>query len=110
MIPLQCKAWAWAKDVIIWQAYGTYRVVHPHHPSVFAYTRTYEEEIYLVVLNFTQDHVGWEVPVGHRGVWSVFISNFGRAISDQELGEKIHLGAFDGIVWRRENPVTKDSV
>jgi hypothetical protein len=46
--------------------------------------------------------VEWDIPVEHRGVWSVVISNFGRATSDQELGEKIELGAFDSIILRRE--------
>lgn len=56
----------------------------------------------MVILNFTDDRVEWDIPVEHRGVWSVVISNFGRATSDQELGEKIELGAFDSIILRRE--------
>ena len=55
----------------------------------------------MVVLNFTDDLVEWDMPVEHRGVWSVVISNFGRATSDQELGAKVELGPFDGIIFRR---------
>lgn len=91
------------RDDVVRQVYGAYQLVDPHHPSVYAYTRTDGHETYLVVLNFTEDHVEWDVPVAHRGVWSIVISNFGRATSDQELGAKIELGPFDGIMWRRES-------
>ncbi|KAB5542557.1 hypothetical protein GE09DRAFT_1289885 [Coniochaeta sp. 2T2.1] len=82
--------------------YGAYQLVDPHHESVHAFTRTEGRETYLAVLNFTEDRVEWDVPAEHRGVWSVVISNFGRATAGQELGAKIELGPFDGIIWRRE--------
>ena len=85
------------------QVNGVYQLVDPHHESVCACTRTDGGETYFAVLNFTEDLVEWAVPVEHRGVWSVVISNFGRATADQELGAKIELGPFDGIIWRRES-------
>lgn len=88
---------------VVRQVCGAYQLVDAHHLSVYAYTRTDAHEIYLVVLNFSEDRAEWDVPGAHRGVWSVVISNFGRAISDQELGAKIELGPFDGIMWRRES-------
>lgn len=90
------------------QVYGAYQLVDPDHQSIYAYTRTDGEETYLVVLNFSDDHVEWDVPIAHHKAWSVVISNFGRAAMGCKLGVKMELGPFDGIVYRRQDLVRKE--
>jgi glycosidase len=90
-----------SRDWPCWQVYGSYELIDPDHLSVFAYTRTDEHETYLVVLSFAEERVEWDVPVAQRGEWQIVISNFGRVSTLQELGDKLELGTFDGIIWRR---------
>ena len=41
--------------------YGDYKVMDIKNPNIYAYTREYKDEEYLVVLNFTAKKVGFEV-------------------------------------------------
>jgi hypothetical protein len=88
--------------ILVWQIYGTYELVDEHHPSVFAYTRTHGGEIYLVVLNFFNEYVEWEIPIQYRGPLSVIITNSACVLSYQELVTKVQLGPYDGVIFRQE--------
>ncbi len=42
--------------------YGSYDLILPEHEKIYAFTRTLEDERLLVVLNFSQDAVVFEMP------------------------------------------------
>src|SRR5699024_1835448 len=42
--------------------YGSYELLLPESEDVFAYTRTYKDEKLLVVSNFTENTISFEVP------------------------------------------------
>lgn len=90
-----------SRKCLWWQVYGSYNIVDADHPSVFAYTRTYGDDTYLVVLNFKEDYVEWVVPVAYRKMWSVVISSFGRQYGHEKLGARLGLERFNGIVYAR---------
>ncbi len=43
--------------------YGSYAQLAPKHPSIYAYTRTYQNDRWVVVLNFSDQLVRWQSPV-----------------------------------------------
>jgi hypothetical protein len=89
-----------------WQIYGAYELVDEHHPSVFAYTRTHGGEVYLVALNFFNEHVEWEIPILNRGPLSVVITTSACILSYHERVTKVQLGPYDGVIFRREGSQT----
>jgi oligo-1,6-glucosidase len=42
--------------------YGTYDLILPEHPQIYAFTRTLENERLVVVLNFSQEFAVFELP------------------------------------------------
>ncbi|MDX5630250.1 MULTISPECIES: alpha-glucosidase [unclassified Brenneria] len=54
--------------------YGEYRDLDPQHNQLFAYTRTLEDQQYLVAINFSHDNVEWDIPDGKKIV-KTLISN-----------------------------------
>lgn len=61
--------------------YGSFDLVSPEHPDVFAYTRTADAGRSLVVVNFRPKEVIWTVPENLRECFSggqLLLSNYGR--------------------------------
>lgn len=54
--------------------YGEYRDLDPQHNQLFAYTRTLEDQQYLVAINFSHDNVEWDIPDGKK-IGKTLISN-----------------------------------
>ncbi|KAH7305546.1 putative alpha-glucosidase [Stachybotrys elegans] len=65
------SVWSFYRDIILLReqhptlVYGTWQLVDEPHASVFAYTRTQGREIYLVVLNFSDELIEWQLPKTH---------------------------------------------
>ena len=55
--------------------YGTYELLIPEDPSIFAYTRTLGNEKLLVVCNFTEQNLAFEIPTEFAGA-DCLISNY----------------------------------
>ena len=54
--------------------YGDYKDLDPANAHVFAYTRAFGSETYLVVLNFSRDTIAYELPGGLKA-GKLLISN-----------------------------------
>ncbi|KAK1757020.1 alpha-amylase [Echria macrotheca] len=89
--------------------YGAYQIVDEHHPSVFAYTRTHDGKVYLIVLNFGKDSVEWKVPQTQGMKWVPVKFTSDRVHLDQKR-TTLKLGPYDGAICKQENCETADSV
>lgn len=43
--------------------YGSYALLDPSHLAIYAYTRTYQNQVWAVVLNFSDQPVRWQSPI-----------------------------------------------
>ncbi|KAM7212542.1 alpha-glucosidase 1 [Rhypophila decipiens] len=79
--------------------YGAYHAVDEHHASIFAYTRTFEGDIYLIVLNFGSQDVEWEMPPTDGRAWVRV-----KSTRDDQAGESttLRLGPYGGVICKRE--------
>ena len=46
--------------------YGDYKDLDPQHPHIFAYTRTLDNQSYLVVHNFSAEPIVYTLPGGMK--------------------------------------------
>lgn len=76
---------------------GTYRLLLPDHPGIFAYERWREEEGLLVACNFTAQYQ--ELPIPDLTEGKMILGNYGDG------GDRKGLRAYEGIVWERQNPL-----
>lgn len=69
---------------------------------MFAYTRTYGEEIYLIVLNFGRECMEWGMPHTHGKGWTPV-----KFTSDYELSTPplttLRLGPYNGVICKQES-------
>ena len=77
--------------------YGDYRDLDPKNPKIFAYTRTLVKEQYMVVLNFSESAMSYNLPDGLKAVQLV-ISNLGKP---DDRGEVLHLKAWEARVYKQ---------
>ncbi len=72
--------------------YGDYELLLPDSRELYVYTRSYEGQKLLVVCNFTEKEIAWEIPQDLIGrVGRVLISNYGR----DTLEESVTLAAYE---------------
>ena len=76
--------------------YGDYKDLDPQNPKIFAYTRTLGDEKYLVVLNFSESVVSYNIPAGIKA-GQLVISNLGKPA---DRGETLHLKAWEARVYK----------
>ena len=76
--------------------YGDYKDLDPKNPKIFAYTRTLGNEKYLIVLNFSEGAVSYNLPAGLKASQLV-ISNLGKP---EDRGEVLHLKAWEARVYK----------
>ena len=76
--------------------YGDYKDVDPKNPKIFAYTRTLGKEKYLVVLNFTESAVAYNLPVGLKA-GQLVMSNLGKS---EDRGGVLHLKGWEARVYK----------
>jgi oligo-1,6-glucosidase len=77
--------------------YGDYKDVDPNNAKVYAYTRTLGKEKYLVVLNFSESAVAYNLPIG-LNAGQLAISNLGKP---DDRGEALHLKAWEARVYKQ---------
>jgi oligo-1,6-glucosidase len=77
--------------------YGDYKDVDPNNAKVFAYTRTLGKEQYLVVLNFSESAVAYNLPAGLK-VGQLAISNLGKP---DDRGGVLHLKGWEARVYKQ---------
>ncbi|WP_298392336.1 alpha-glucosidase, partial [Hydrotalea sp.] len=65
------------KEVLV---YGKYQLLDADNPKIYAYTRGDSANKVLVVLNFSKDKVGWDVPEGLRIKPVPLINNYNTFI------------------------------
>ena len=64
-------------DIIVYS--GDYELLLPDSEEIYSYVRTYEGQKLLVICNFTENEVLYEVPEDLQGRGGkVLISNYGR--------------------------------
>jgi oligo-1,6-glucosidase len=76
--------------------YGDYKDLDPKNATIFAYTRTMGSEIYLVVLNFSEGAVAYNLPGGVK-VGQLVISNLGKT---EDRGSVLHLKGWEARVYK----------
>ncbi|MBA9088118.1 glycosidase [Fontibacillus solani] len=77
--------------------YGKYDGWLEEHPEIFAYTRTFEGRMFLIVLNFYPNHPELEIPLELRGCGCrVSISNYSRP---EQLNDKFKMEPYEAIVY-----------
>ena len=91
--------------------YGSFEIVSPDHPDVFAYARISSAGSALIVTNFRSQEALWTPPVplpphwtGMGGAGKVVLSNYNSS-SDRDLvfGESMTLRPLEAFVWIRES-------
>lgn len=70
------------KDVLV---YGKYQLLDPDNPKIYAYTRGEGSKKLLVVLNFSKDRVGWDLPAGMQIKPIPLINNYNTFIPGNTL-------------------------
>lgn len=79
--------------------YGTYNLLLPEHPTIYAYTRILANEKLLVVLNFSKEQSLFELPEGFTyETQELVISNYD--VNRNESIEKIELKPYEARVYR----------
>ncbi|KAI2732554.1 CAZyme family GH13 [Penicillium roqueforti] len=86
-------------DVLV---YGSFELISPENPDVFAYTRTSETgSLALAVINFRASEISWTIPEQVKKLWSsgsIALSNYPqnkRSVVDSEIG----LAPFEAFLW-----------
>ena len=59
-------------DVIV---YGHYALLEPEHPALFVYTRTLGNESLLVVCNFSEQELAYDIPAEYKDT-EILIANY----------------------------------
>ena len=70
------------KEVLV---YGKYQLLDADNPKIYAYTRGDSANKVLVVLNFSKDKVGWDVPEGLRIKPVPLINNYNTFIPGKTI-------------------------
>jgi oligo-1,6-glucosidase len=76
--------------------YGDYKDLDPQHPSVFAFTRVFETERYLIVINLSSRPVSYGLPAG-IALTKELVNNLGRV---GEAARNLHLEAWEARIYR----------
>jgi oligo-1,6-glucosidase len=77
--------------------YGDYKDLDPANAHVFAYTRAFGSETYLVVLNFSRDTIAYELPGGLKA-GKLLISNLPSYEAETPV---LKLGGWEARVYKQ---------
>lgn len=81
--------------------HGSYDLLVPEDENIYAYTRTYESQSLLVVLNFSAEHQNFEVPADLIGKpKEILTTNY---TGQENVNSKIALRPFEAIVYLIQN-------
>lgn len=87
------------KDIIV---YGSFALVSPEHPEVFAYVRRSEDGNALVVCNFSPRPVQWTVPEDVSDLLKegrVVLSNYSPSCDGLRAGQSVTLRPLEAFLW-----------
>jgi len=76
--------------------YGIFEDVDYHHEEIYAFTRTGAYDKFLVICNFSENHVKWQVPEGVDKSGSFVIGTYDR----QELYEYVDMRPYEARVYK----------
>lgn len=79
------------KDVLV---YGKYQLLDPDNPKIYAYIRGEGPNKVLVLLNFSKDRVGWDVPEGLQIKPTPLINNYNTFVP----GKTITLEPYQAVI------------
>ena len=75
--------------------YGNYHLLDKEHDKIYAYTRTLGDERFLILLNFSVDHLEYKVPGTFRHDEEILINNYATC---EQYADKVHLQPYQAIV------------
>ena len=82
--------------------YGDYECLHPEHEQVYAYIRSYEDQRFLVLLNFSDETLNYVLPWNVKYNRKVKMISNQKILDDQTYKEFI-LGAWQAVIYRLED-------
>lgn len=77
--------------------YGSFELLHPEHPEIFAYTRTLGDEKLLAVTNFSGNNPVFKLPGKIEGEYELVISNYE---SEDGTPEEFELKPWEARVYK----------
>lgn len=78
--------------------YGEYKLLLPEHKDIYAYTRTLEDERWLVLLNFSDTPQSVDLPSELSAISELIIGNYPNVSASSEI-----LRPYEARVYRLEN-------
>ncbi|MNH32830.1 Oligo-1,6-glucosidase [compost metagenome] len=81
-------------------AYGDYELLLPENEDIYAYTRTLDDEQWLVLLNFSETPQTVELPAELAAVRETIIGNYP---DEPAAGERGTLRPYEARVYRLGN-------
>lgn len=76
--------------------YGEYKLLQEEHPSIYAYTRSWEGQKWLVVLNFSASESAFEYEIG-SAISNILINNYEELVVS---GKTINLKAYQAVILK----------
>ncbi|HMG66078.1 MAG TPA: hypothetical protein VK588_00270, partial [Chitinophagaceae bacterium] len=67
------------------------------HKQVYAYTRSLDEEVFLILLNFSKEELDYKIPGSFRHDEEILINNYKDC---KQYHDSIHLLPFQSIVMK----------
>ncbi|MFY4774108.1 glycoside hydrolase family 13 protein [Metabacillus sp. RGM 3146] len=77
--------------------YGSFELLHPDHPEIFAYIRTLGDEKLLTVTNFSGNNPDFKLPEKIEGTFELLISNYE---TDDGTPEEFELKPWEARVYK----------
>ncbi|WP_413295012.1 glycoside hydrolase family 13 protein [Bdellovibrio sp. HCB185ZH] len=78
--------------------YGTFDMVVPHHKEIFAYTRTYGSEKFLIISNMTKKATHCELGPVHLRPENLLMANMD--VTDHGVEHNLHLKPFEARIYK----------
>ncbi len=80
--------------------YGHYHLLDKAHKQVYAYTRTLEDEKFLIILNFSKESLDYRIPGSFRHDEEILINNYKTC---EQHKDKVHLQPYQAIVMKTKS-------
>jgi oligo-1,6-glucosidase len=77
--------------------YGDYKDLDPQHPHIFVYTRTLNNEQYLVVHNFSAESIAYTLP-GGLTAGKLLMDNYS---GDESSATSLHLKGWESRIYKQ---------
>ena len=82
--------------------YGAYTLIDPNNEQVYAYTRTWNDKRYLILLNFSTETVHFTVPADLNYNRKIKLISNAKILDDKTYKEFL-LSAYQAVVYQLEN-------